>query len=300
MLPILLISSTLLLGPFVDVGPPPVWGEAGHRLVGRAAVEALPAEMPEFFRAAAAQLEYLNAEPDRWRDRAERSMDSAMDGAHAPEHYINFERLPARALEARTRFGYLNALRAAGVRTPGPGLLPYRILELTQRVRVGFRHWREATDPEERAWIEARIINDAGILGHYVADGANPQHTTIHHNGWVGENPNGYATDRRFHSRFETVYVRARIRPEHVREAMASPAQVFEEPRAAVVEFLRRSHDEVERLYALDKEERFGARTTAESHRRFTAERLAAGAEMLRDLWWTAWVTSAEGTRASD
>lgn len=188
MLPILMISSSVLLGSSVNAEPPPVWGEHGHRLVGRAAVEALPAEMPEFFRVAAAQLEYLNVEPDRWRDRVERSLDSAMDGAHAPEHYINFERLPARA----------------------------------------------------------------------------------------------------------------RIRPEDVREAMVSPVRVLDEPRAAVVEFLRRSHGEVERLYALDNEERFGARTTAESHRRFTAERLAAGAEMLRDLWWTAWVTSAEGTRASD
>jgi hypothetical protein len=33
--------------------------------------------------------------------------------------------------------------------------------------------------------------------------------------------------------------------------------------------------------------------TTTPEHKAFAAARLAAGAEMLRDLWYTAWVTSA-------
>jgi hypothetical protein len=269
------------------------WGAHGHRWIGEAAVRALPAEMPAFFRDAVDQLAYLNPEPDRWRAREERALDPAMDAAHVAEHYINFEPLPPGALRAPHRFAYLDSLRVRGLDTPGPGLLPYRILELTQRVRLGFRQWRAATDPQERAWIEARIINDAGILGHYVADGSNPHHTTVHFNGWVGPNPRGYTTDRTFHSRFESVFVQHRMNLDAVRSAMAAPAQVFPDVRAAVWDYLGDSHRLVETLYELELREPFGPETRSPEHHRFAAQRLAAGAEMLRDLWWTAWATSA-------
>jgi hypothetical protein len=270
------------------------WGSEGHRMVGLAAARALPAEMPDFFRAAADQLSYLNPEPDRWKAREERDLDPAMNAAHSAEHYINFEGLPEGVFAARDRFAYLDSLRAHGHPTPGPGLLPYKILELTQRMRVGFREWRSAADPQERLWIEQRIINDAGILGHFVADGSNPAHTTIHHNGWVGDNPRGYATDNRFHSRFESAFVRAQVRQEHVMAEMRGAARVFPEVRPAVLQFLRTSNALVEELYEIDRVSPFSAENTRAENRTFAAQRLAYGAEMLRDLWWTAWVTSGD------
>jgi hypothetical protein len=42
----------------------------------------------------------------------------------------------------------------------------------------------------------------------------------------------------------------------------------------------------------LEKKEAFGEPTKSAEHKKFAQERLAAGAQMLRDLWWTAWVTS--------
>lgn len=270
-----------------------LWGEEGHRMVGRAAAEALPAEMPAFFRAAVAQLEYLNPEPDRWRSRAERELDRAMDAAHSPEHYVDFEALPANALASDDRYLYLARLDTAGVKVGGGGLLPYRILELTQRLRVGFRDWRAAKSPDEKAFIEARILNDAGILGHYVADGSNPHHTSIHHDRWVGENPKGYTTERGFHGRFEAEFVRTHITLPDVKARLNAPARAFPELRPAVWEYLRQSHSLLETLYELDKRERFGAATRSAEHEAFAAERLAVGARMLRDLWWTAWLTSA-------
>jgi hypothetical protein len=59
------------------------------------------------------------------------------------------------------------------------------------------------------------------------------------------------------------------------------------------MKYLRRSESLVGRVYELDKEHGFDGAGTAES-RRFTAERLAAGASMFRDLIYTAWVESAE------
>jgi hypothetical protein len=290
-----LVISPLALGASYPEAPPVVWGEHGHRMIGEAAARKLPAEMPAFFRDAADQLSYLNPEPDRWRAREERSLDGGMDGAHAPEHYIDMELLPAGALKAPDRLAYADSLRAAGVDASKAGLLPYRILELTQRIRVSFRQWRSTKDPKQRAWIEQRILNDAGILGHYVADASNPAHTSIHHNGWVGENPRGYATDSRFHSRFESEYVQRHMKLADVTAAMASAPRVFPDARKSVMDYLLTSHGELERLYQIDQRQPFGAKTTAAENKKFTAERLAAGAEMLRDLWWTAWVTSGEG-----
>jgi len=284
------------------------WGEHGHRLIGAAAADALPPDMPRFFRQAGRQLAYLNPEPDRWRDRSERERDPALDGATAPDHYVDLELIPearrAATLALPNRFAYADTLRTLGVDAPAAGLLPFRILELTQRLRSDFRRWRAATDPETRAWIEQRIIDDAGILGHYVADASNPAHTTIHHNGWTGANPRGYATDRRFHSRFESAFVQARVTAPELRAAMqgaphARP-QVHANVREGVVAYIARSHALVDRLYALDKAAAFDSTNTRPEHEQFAVDRLAAGAAMLRDLWWTAWVTSApadSGTR---
>jgi hypothetical protein len=275
------------------------WGGHGHRVSGEAAARKIPAEMPAFFRNAVDQLSYLNPEPDRWRTREERTLDPAMDAAHAPEHYIDMEMLPKGALQAPDRLAYADSLRAAGVDAGTAGLLPYRIIELTQRLRVSFRQWRTTTDPKERAWIEQRILNDAGILGHYVSDGSNPQHTSIHHNGWVGENPRGYTVDRRFHSRFESEFVQQRVTLDDVLASMTSAPKVFPDTRTAVMAYLNTSHGELERLYQIEQRQPFGAQTTAAENKRFAVERLAAGASMLRDLWWTAWVTSGEAVPAA-
>ncbi|HYW50133.1 MAG TPA: hypothetical protein VE861_05990, partial [Gemmatimonadaceae bacterium] len=174
------------------------WGEAGHRITAQAAAAALPVEMPQFFRDAAPQLAYLNPEPDRWRNRPEASRDAALEGATAPDHFLDLEMIPlasrAGALAAKDRYAFADTLRAHRVDPATAGALPFAMLELTQRLRIAFRQWRAAPNDTERRWIEARILNDAGTLGHYVADGSNPAHTSIHYNGWVGANPNGYAT----------------------------------------------------------------------------------------------------------
>lgn len=291
---LLLIAAAglLLASPYGVKG----WGDHGHRLSGRAAALRLPAEMPAFFRRSVEQLSYLNPEPDRWRDRAEFDLDRAIGGA-APDHYIDLEFVPPGALKAANRYDFIAELVKAGRKPAEAGFVPYRIVEVFQRLRIEFRLWRAEKDRTRKRYIEQRIINDAGILGHYVADAANPHHTTMHHNGWVGDNPKGYTTysrERGFHARFEEEFVRARIRLEDVLPLVGSSARTIEQPREGVIEYIERSHALVEQLYILDKREAFGESNTSAEHKKFAAERLAAGAEMLRDLWWTAWATSKE------
>jgi hypothetical protein len=258
----------------------------------------MPAETPAFFRNASQQLSYLNPEPDRWKDRAERTLDPALEGSTAPEHYIDMDLVPPAvlraALAAPNRWAYADSLRKSGVAASAMGLLPFEILELAQKLRGDFRLWRIAPDSTVRSWIEARIIDDAGVLGHYVADGSNPHHTTRHHNGWVGENPKGYTTDNRFHSRFESQYVQAHIKLPDVLAGMKGQPRVFPSLRSAVIDYLGTSFAQLDTLYEIDKGTPFQPESTTPRQKAFASARLAAGAEMLRDIWWTAWVTSGQ------
>jgi hypothetical protein len=290
----LLVVLTGVAAAFTASSSLSAWGAHGHQLAGQAAVLALPDDVPAFFRNAAEQLSWLNPEPDRWRDRAERDADPALAEAFDPDHYIDMEIVPTGALDAPHRYAYLAVVTSAGKTAAEVGTSPYRMLEVFQRLRSSFRAWRAATDPKVRGWIGDRIINDAGILGHYVTDAANPLHTTIHHHGWVGPNPKAYPTDQAIHSRFESRFVSAHVTLDDLRRATTPAPRRIDAPRAAIMDFVRTSHGQLERLYELDKREAFGADITSAEHKQFVVERLAFGTLMLRDLWWTAWVTSAE------
>jgi len=271
------------------------WGQRGHEISGRAAATKLPPATPKFLRKAVDQLSYLNPEPDRWRDRVESNIDKAMDSALAPDHFLDMELVPESATKAVNRYEFVAQLIKAGQEPTKAGFLPLRILELFQRIRVEFRLWRAEKDVNKRRWIEQRIINDAGILGHYVSDGANPHHTTIHYNGWVGDNPKGYTVytqDRGIHFRFEEEYVGAKITLSDVLPLVSNDARVIDNPREEIWKYLRATNALVEQLYIMDKKEPFSATNNSPEHKKFVNERLAAGAQMLRDLWWTAWVTS--------
>lgn len=285
----------MLFTPLLPSGASPMmlWGAHGHTIAARVAVRELPREMPAFFRDAEDQLAYLNPEPDRWRDRDETRNDPAMNAVFSPEHWVHLDEVPAAAFQAEDRYDYRLALDRAGL-DEGAGMLPYRALELAQRLRSGFRRWREETDPAARRWIEQRIINDAGILGHYVTDASNPHHTTKHHDGWVGENPHDFTPGPGFHGRFEGEFVGAHVTIDDLHATVTEPAVVVPSFRAAIVEHLEQAHARLTRLYELDKAIPFGAETASPEHKAFALERLAAGVRMLRDLWWTAWVTSVE------
>jgi len=275
------------------------WGEKGHRMVTRLAVRSLPHDMPLFFRRAVWELEYLGYDPDRWRS----PMEPTLNAANAPEHFINLERVPEGSF-LPDRYQFLQRLVERGVIrsdvTPASiGFLPYRIVELTELLRGQFRLWRRAprrTVPEraERRQIEQNILFIAGVLAHFVADGAQPLHTTVHYDGWnttFAPNPRGYTTERGIHLRFENDFVNEAVRESDVRPLLARPRRLgplFEE----TMRYLRESHALLERLYELDRVGGFAPGSTHAEARRFAAERLAVAAHMLASLWYTAWVES--------
>jgi hypothetical protein len=266
------------------------WGNGGHRLVNKLGASTLPPSVPPFLRSEAAvnEIEYLGPEPDRWRSPAEPELNAAQ----ALEHFIDMESADALGPLPRRRIEFEAKVFAAGERPEKIGLQPWETTEVWQRLKAALREYRalEAAHKDTRG-VEAAAIFYAGWLGHYVGDGAQPLHTTIQYNGWVGPNPNGYTTEHTIHWQFEGPFVDANLREPEVRAKMTEPKLIDGDMFDSYVAYLRQSKTHVEQVYQLEKAGGFVGAGTPES-REFTAERLAAGASMLRDMIYTAWADS--------
>src|SRR5262249_14490911 len=124
------------------------------------------------------------------------------------------------------------------------------------------------------------------------ADASNPHHATLNYNGWILPNPNHYPTDCETHARFETHFVTHAIVLHDVTPRLAPPLLRTDYFKTAV-ESIKETNALLEQLYRLDRDEAFDVfRPVSPEGKAFAAERIAAGASMLRDLWWSAWRNS--------
>ena len=275
------------------------WGNEGHTAINRVAAEKIPATMPRFLRRAAVEIAYLGPEPDRWRSPSEFALKNAQEA----DHFIDLERVSWLDPLPQGRYEFYRKLyekRAVTPSTEHPddylpehvGLQPYITMEVYGRLKAAFREYRQrraAHQPTQA--VEQAIIFYAGWLGHYVGDGSQPLHTTIQYNGWVGPNPNGYTTGHGIHAQFETAYVAANITSKDFAGLVTSPERL-DDPFARYAAYLRQSNGMVENVYALEKAGGFTGKGSPAAFD-FTIHRLAAGSQMLLDLWYTAWIESA-------
>jgi len=295
---------TVVLAPIPSSG----WGGEGHLMINQIAARYAPEDMPAFFRQAGARLGYLASEPDRWRDKR----DPQLKYAQEPEHFIDLERVEWMPEFPRDRWQFVHALYDRRAKAANPdellpervGLVPYETMEVYQRLREAFRQYRQLTiDHQPTEAAEQDAIFYAGWLGHYVGDTSQPLHTTVHYDGWVGPNPNGYAVHVEavpgappplgLHWKFEGVFVAANIKTEDVTPYMHSVQRLGGDVFHDYLTFMRGSHSRVEKLYQLDKAKAFDGAGTPEG-KRFVAEAMASGAQMLANMWYTAWLESAE------
>ncbi|HVZ17186.1 MAG TPA: hypothetical protein VG897_08725, partial [Terriglobales bacterium] len=185
------------------------WGNDGHMIVNRAAVNAVPADVPAFFKAGIERIVYDAPEPDRWREKLEPELKASQE----PDHFIDLERVSDLGELPENRYEFIKLLYAKRARTTeNPddylpekvGFQPYIALEVYGRLKVAFRQYRilkAAGKPTDA--VEQNVLFYAAWLGHYVGDAANPLHTTVQYNGWIGPNPNGYTTEK-IHWPFES------------------------------------------------------------------------------------------------
>src|SRR5437016_1300797 len=199
------------------------WDYEGHRVVNQLALASLPTNFPAFVRApeAAERVAFLSGEPDRWRN----TPDLPLKHFNGPDHYIDLEQLSLYGMkpESLPVFRYDFIAQLGVVRRAHPesftniesaanedhtrqlvGLLPWAITENYGKLKSGFSYLKAfegaGGTPEEIANAQQNIIYIMGVMGHYVGDSSQPLHTTIHHHGWVGDNPHHYTTSPGFHS----------------------------------------------------------------------------------------------------
>jgi len=267
------------------------WGPKGHFMVNRLAIEASASRLPPFMKAAANDLVYNALEPDRWREEA----GSAMNIAQAPDHFFDSEYWGAVSTIPNDRYAFMSKIGTKNVDLIKVGYLPYAIIEDYARLRNAFRNWRNAKTDADRESARANAVLYAGVLGHYVADGTMPMHLTIHFNGWADGygNPKGFTKDRMFHARYETAYVDAAINQAMVKGKVGT-TQRLTNVFGAVKEHLSRTFSEVEPMYEMEKMGEFNPQAPRSRATDFIANELARGATFLGNLWYTAWVESAE------
>ena len=294
------LFAALAIVPFLAAARPGMaWEEKGHRMISRVAAESMPADTPAFFKAAASRLEYLGPEPDRWRSGA----GPQLNAVNGPDHFIDMEPVVSAPL-ATDRYKFIASIPTNAEATKHKltaekiGFLPYRIAELTQTLQSEWRDWRKAK-AEDKSQIEQDIVYTAGVLGHYVADGSNPHHTTVHYNGWdedYAPNPNGYTTaaaerdlkPNGFHHRFEGPFVVTNVEAKDIKPLVPQQKPVTN-LLADVWAYLKVTNAEVRPLYELEKAGAFKTGgTTDPKGLEFARQRMAAGASMLRDIWASA------------
>jgi methylenetetrahydrofolate--tRNA-(uracil-5-)-methyltransferase len=277
------------------------WGRDGHKIINRVAMETLPANIPAFLRTPQAldEIEYLGPEPDRWRSSAEPELSVA----GAPEHFLDLELADLAAPNGlpTERYDFLDDLNEADRLHPDlaerltpqkVGLLPWQAEEDFERFTVDMGDYRRLQEARAETYgAEQAILYDIGCLGHFVGDGSQPLHTTINYNGWVTiDNPEAFTRHHGIHSQFETDFVSANLRARDV-ASLIPAARVLDAPFQDFLLYLLTTHAQVAQVYRFDKQGGFDGHGSAAS-RSFTAERLAAGATMLRDMIYTAWIDS--------
>jgi hypothetical protein len=298
------------------------WDYEGHRTINQLALKALPADFPAFVRepANAERVAFLSGEPDRWRNTA----DLPIKHFNGVDHYCDLEQLTEAGLTPATvsALRYEFALQFAAGRAAHaanfplldptknqdrtrewPGFAPWAIAEYYGKLKSAFSYWkafREAGTPDEIANAQADIVYVMGIMGHYVGDSAQPLHTTKHHNGWVGENPQGYTKWSGLHSWIDSGFIaRAGIKFAALAPRVASATPLALAPTAdgrdplfsAVMTYVVTQQKLVEPLYILEKKGALkidGAGPNAEA-KKFIEDRLLVGGDMLARIWLTAW-----------
>ncbi len=290
------------------------WGYVGHTIINRLAAESLPENLPAFVRTpdAIAEIATLGPEEDRIKG-AGRSWDDDND----PGHYLDIGddgtvagvvRLDALPSDMQA---YADALAKAGTNPYRMGYIPYTIMDGFERVRQDFAVWRvddylathattQAARDEfakDRALREVLTLRDIGDWGHFVGDGSQPLHITVHFNGWGNyPNPNIYSTEH-IHSPFETAFVNKYAKIADVRAAMpmmrlSIPDHLLSQGEIGTLVggYLLETSKQVEPLYKLWAAQAF--QNGSQDAISFTDMQLARGASMLRQLIFLAWENS--------
>jgi hypothetical protein len=319
------VAATLCLLILFGAQRAGAWDYEGHYVINQLALASLPTNFPAFALTTAARerIAFLAGEPDRWRN----TTDLSLQQENGPDHYIDLEELKDYDLKLETvpflRYDFVGALAIFRAAHPEKfpatdplkdqahmhnlvGFLPWTITEYTARLKSAFSYLKAyqtaGGTPAEIENAQANIVYLMGVMGHFVGDGSQPLHTTIHFNGWVGNNPHGYTTEHNFHAWIDGGFFRAtgglklntmmgKIQSADRVGDPALPDGMFR----AVAGYLLEQNKLVEPLYQLEKEGKLSSEgEQGLSGRVFLEGQLVKAGQMLGDIWFTAWQEAPE------
>jgi hypothetical protein len=304
--------ASFVLAAAMTAAPTLAWGTTGHREINLDAARSLPATLPAFLRTpeAIAEIAALGPEEDRLKGSGD-SWDRDNDPGHFADvgddgtiFGAHLDALPANMS------AYTKTLAAAGSDPYRAGFLPYTIADGWEQVREDFAYWRafdylatHAAAGDRAAYAAARdlrqdlILRDIGVWGHFVGDGSQPLHVTVHFNGWGNyPNPNNYTMEK-IHSPFEGSFVRDHVTADAVEQLLsaappAPPTSLLSNDQilAMTGSYLKTTAANVPKVYDIWKTG--GFQNGSPEAVAFATARVADGARELRNLIVLAWDNS--------
>ncbi len=249
------------------------WGLEAHVLINRAACMTLPEPLRHFFIKHQTFIGEHAKDPDTVLTAQQGEAERIRHWFDLDElDHFPFREIPRNYEQALARYGQGRLERA--------GLLPWRIAELYRELVQAIR----ASDWKRVPWVAAH-------LGHYVADGHQPLHTTTNHDGQLTGN-------RGIHKRFENEMIRRHLWLYRDLAAFTQPAQRTADPVAFTFEFLLDSYVWVDNLLRADTLASRGVRGYDDAY--YAALHVFAGklaklsmaqaATDLGSLWYSAWI----------
>jgi len=272
--------ARLLLATLLAAVPAQAWWGHGHGILTQAAVEALPEEMPAFFRQGGETLAHMAYDADLFKNRA---MAQLNNGEHG-EHFFDLELLEGRPWPAR-RYDFIAFCAEHGLDPAKVGTLPYALAEWTQRLAVAFAEYRRW--PENEA-VRAKCLVYGGMAAHYAQDMVQPLHVTVDFDG--RKKSDGSVEGKGIHERVDGVIEKLELDPAALAAGatVEAPADLMVAIRAQVAE----SHAQLDRVYALDAA--LGEKEIPPQGVAFARERGQQSAAFLASLYLWAWNASAE------
>jgi hypothetical protein len=297
-------SLALLFAGVLCISQPAFsWGTRAHAVIDRTAVDTLPADGPIFLKNYVDYIAGSASIPDTWRGASDPFSKIEED----PNHGWFREQFGFMKVIPRSRYEFVLALYREQLRIEKSdpenarlmnvrwtGTLPYAAAEVYGHLVADMRLLRRAqAQGKDAAYLEQTCAFYVAWMGHYIGDGSQPLHDTIHHDGWQGPDPNGYTRDHKIHGRFESQYVDAIALTEaDILPRIGEPGHLQGDVFDLILAHLDEAGSNVEAIYKLDKRNAFADVHDPEA-REMVYSRIAAGARMLRDLVYRAWLESA-------
>ncbi len=278
---ILIVCCTVLL----FYGTAGAWWAGGHGVLTRAAVRAVPEEVPAFFRSGELLASHCVFDPDVAKNRG----TPLVRGAEHPEHYLDLEWMKGAQLP-QIRYEFVALCDSIGVRPETVGFLPYAAAEWTERLAVAFAEHRKWPDNIQ---VQQKCLVYAGFLAHYAQDLCQPLHTTIHFNGRA--NADGSSSHSGIHEKVDGLIEFLKLTPEEL--ANGQQVAPLADLMPDVLEAFAKSFSLVDRVYELEA----NLPTAGDENWKrdsdvidFAQDRTREAVRFTAALYLTAWKRSAE------